>query len=53
MEKQYKIVIDTKGADKGPEMIIKGACLALEKYPELAVLLVGPKRGVKSLCVRA
>ena len=50
MEKQYKIVIDTKGADKGPEMIIKGACLALEKYPELAVLLVGDAELIKREC---
>ena len=41
MERFYKIVIDTKGSDKGPEMIIKGAELALEKHPSLAVCLVG------------
>ncbi|MBQ7344014.1 MAG: phosphate--acyl-ACP acyltransferase [Clostridia bacterium] len=39
--KQYKIVIDTKGSDRGAGMMIKGASLALQKYPELAVLLVG------------
>jgi glycerol-3-phosphate acyltransferase PlsX len=39
--KQYKIVIDTKGSDRGVGMMIKGASLALQKYPELAVLLVG------------
>lgn len=41
MEKQYKIVIDTKGSDKGPLTVIKGAAMALEKYPCLSVLLVG------------
>ena len=50
MEKQYKIVIDTKGADKGPEMMIKGAILALEKYSELSVLLVGDAELIKSEC---
>lgn len=41
MSERYKIVIDTKGSDKGPEEIVKGAFLALEKNPELSVLLVG------------
>ena len=47
MEKLYKIVIDTKGSDKGPEMIIKGASLALNKYPSLAVCLVGDEDLIK------
>ena len=50
MEKQYKIVIDTKGSDKGPEMIVKGACLALLKHPELAVLLVGDSELILREC---
>ena len=50
MEKQYKIVIDTKGADKGAKMMIKGATLALEKHPELAVLLVGDSELIRSEC---
>ena len=48
--KTYKIVIDTKGSDKGPEMMIKGASLALSKYPELAVLLVGDTELIASEC---
>ena len=36
-----KIVIDTKGSDKGAEEIIKGAFSALERNDRLAVLLVG------------
>lgn len=41
MAKGYKIVIDTKGADRGPEMMIKGAVDALAKHESLEVLLVG------------
>ena len=50
MEKNYKIVIDTKGSDKGPKMMIKGANEALLKYPELSVLLVGDEELIKSEC---
>lgn len=50
MEKQYKIVIDTKGADKGAKMMIKGACMALDTYPELEVLLVGDAELIKNEC---
>lgn len=45
-----KIVIDTKGSDKGPSTIIKGALLALQKYPELSVLLVGDELLIKTEC---
>ncbi|MBQ3668940.1 MAG: phosphate acyltransferase [Clostridia bacterium] len=36
-----KIIIDINGSDKGPGAIVKGAGQALEKYPELGVVLVG------------
>ena len=45
-----KIVIDTKGGDKGPSAMIKGAALALEKYPELSVLLVGDSQLIATEC---
>ena len=41
MEKYYTVVLDTLGSDKGPEMAAKGAALALEKYPELKIVLSG------------
>lgn len=41
MTDTYKIVIDTKGSDKGAEEIVKGAALALERNDGLSVLLVG------------
>ena len=46
-----KIVIDTKGGDNGPSAMIKGAALALEKYEELSVLLVGDKDYISEECV--
>ena len=48
--KSYKIVIDTKGADKGVAMMVRGASLALQKYPELSVLLVGDTDVIKEEC---
>ena len=36
-----KIVIDTKGSDKGFEEAVRGAFLALERNPQLEILLVG------------
>ena len=47
MEKLYKIAIDTKGSDKGPEMMIKGASLALSRYPDLAICLVGDEELIR------
>ncbi len=49
MEKLYKIAIDTKGSDKGEEMMIKGALKALECHPSLAVCLVGTGKLIQSL----
>lgn len=50
MENWIKIVIDTKGGDKGPEEMVKGAAMALEKYPEMAVLLVGDETSLADQC---
>ena len=46
----YRIVIDTKGSDKGPATMIKGAFLALEKFPEMEVALVGDSDFITSEC---
>ena len=43
MEKQYKIVIDALGSDKGPEAIILGVSMALKEFPNLSITLVGPE----------
>lgn len=45
-----KIVIDTKGGDKGPSVMIKGAGLALEKYDNLSVMLVGDGELIAAEC---
>ena len=50
MEKYIKIVIDTEGGDKGAATMIKGAALALEKYPNLAVCLAGKEELILSEC---
>lgn len=46
-----KIVIDTKGGDKGAAVVIKGASLALEKYENLSVMLVGDSELISAECV--
>ncbi len=48
----YKIVIDTKGSDKGAATIVKGAALALEKHELLEVALVGDEALIKGECER-
>lgn len=48
--KRYKIAIDTKGCDRGPKTIIKGASIALEENEQLEVLLVGDKAEIEGEC---
>lgn len=50
MENFTKIVIDLKGGDNGPAPFIKGAAMALEKYPELGVVLVGDEAETLKEC---
>lgn len=45
-----KIVIDTKGGDNGAEVIIKGAAAALEKFPQLQVVLAGDEDVISKEC---
>ena len=45
-----KIVIDTKGADKGSAEILKGAAAALEAHPALSLLLVGNTAEITEAC---
>ena len=46
----YKVVIDTKGADKGALTVIKGAKMALDKLDNLEVLLVGDEELILNEC---
>lgn len=48
-DKQYRVIVDTEGSDKGAEMVIKGAAMALEKYPELLVSLAGDKEKIEGI----
>lgn len=50
MENMTKIVIDTKGSDKGSAVILAGAAQALEKFGELGVVLVGDKDFIQEEC---
>lgn len=45
-----KIVIDTKGADKGAAVLIKGVAMALERFPDVGYVLVGDKDGITAEC---
>lgn len=45
-----KIVIDTKGADKGAQMVMQGVSLALNKYPNVSYLLVGDEEYIRAEC---
>ena len=49
--KRYKIAIDTKGCDRGPKTIIKGASIALTENEQLELLLVGDKNEIEAECV--
>ena len=46
-----RIVIDTRGADNGPEVIVKGAAMALSEYEGLGVLLVGKGEEISAQCL--
>lgn len=47
-----KIVIDTKGGDKGAAEVISGAKAALSKYENLEALLVGDKDIIEVECAK-
>ncbi len=47
---RMKIVIDTKGGDKGAEAMIRGAAKTLEKFDELDALLVGDEMDIERYC---
>lgn len=47
-----RIVIDTKGSDKGALIMIKGAKLLLDKFCDTAVLLVGDEEYILEECER-
>ena len=50
MKKTYKIVIDTKGADAGVDVMLRGAKRALDTHRTLSFLLVGDAAELMARC---
>ena len=48
-----KIALDVMGSDQGPAVMIEGARLALDKYEDLSLLLVGNEEEIRSACGKA
>ena len=46
--KNYKIAIDVMGGDYAPKAAVEGAGLALQKHPELSVVLVGHENEIRA-----
>ena len=44
---EVRLILDTRGGDKGAEELVKGAALALQKYPELALVLAGEREAIE------
>lgn len=42
--KKLTIAVDTMGGDHGPGVAVKGACAAINEYPFLEILLIGPQK---------
>lgn len=49
MSKQITISLDAMGGDAGPDMVLAGAALALERRPELRFVLFGDETRLKSI----
>lgn len=48
-----KILIDTKGGDNGAAVMVGGAAMALKKFDELSVVLVGDEDLIRAECEKA
>lgn len=46
------IALDAMGGDDGPEMVISGAAIALERYPKLSFLIFGDEARVAPVLTR-
>ncbi len=49
MSKGLTIALDAMGGDKAPEMVIRGADIALERDPDLTFILVGDEERIRPL----
>jgi len=48
VSKLFKIGVDAMGGDNAPAEIVKGACMAVEKYPDVEVTLFGREEEIKT-----
>jgi glycerol-3-phosphate acyltransferase PlsX len=44
-----RVALDAMGGDNAPEVVVKGACQAVEKHPDLEITLIGPRDVVTPL----
>ncbi|MDO4867090.1 MAG: phosphate acyltransferase PlsX [Clostridia bacterium] len=51
--KEYIIALDAMGGDQAPDAIVAGAVAALRQYPDIKILLAGPKERLESLLTDA
>jgi phosphate acyltransferase len=49
MTQKFILALDAMGGDKGPEVVIPGAALALERHPDIEFLLFGDEAQIKPL----
>jgi glycerol-3-phosphate acyltransferase PlsX len=52
MTEKLVIAVDAMGGDEGPDMVIPGLDIALERHPELRLILFGDEAKVKPLLQR-
>lgn len=48
---RVRLALDAMGGDHGPETVIPGAALALERHPEMSFLLFGDPERIRALLV--
>jgi phosphate acyltransferase len=48
---RVRLALDAMGGDHGPETVIPGAALALERHPEISFLLFGDPERIRALLV--
>ncbi len=46
---QYRIALDAMGGDRAPEAIVDGALRALRRFPDIDILLAGPRERIEAL----
>lgn len=49
MGKALTIALDAMGGDAAPKMVVRGAAIALERFPEIRFLMVGREREIAPL----